>query len=198
MNRLYINGSDRWLTPPDLIGLLGPFDFDPCCEPLMPWRTATTMIALPTLARPQDEGETGFLQPGDLPNGVRADVAGDGLARLDLWQGLGWMNHPYGQSGLEWAEAFVEHDNGIALTASKSLDTQWGQMFLRHCRLMYLPAGRILFRYPDGSPSTGKWLPNALWAFGDVAEERLRTFAYGASVGANKYKGVLMRHAPLR
>jgi hypothetical protein len=193
MRRLYTNGSDRWLTPPDLIGLLGPFDFDPCCEPMMPWRTAAVMIALPTLGRPQDEGETGFLQPADLPSGVRSDVAGDGLARLDLWQGIGWMNHPYGQGGLEWAEAFAEHDNGIALTASKSLDTRWGQHFLERCGLAYFLSGRILFRYPDGSESDGKWLPNALWAFGPEAERRLVTLAYGAKAGLNKYRGTLMK-----
>ena len=39
--------SDTWLTPPDLINLLGPFDLDPCSSQGMPWRTAKRMIALP-------------------------------------------------------------------------------------------------------------------------------------------------------
>jgi len=35
--------STTWLTPPDWIKRLGPFDTDPCCPPVMPWRTATQM-----------------------------------------------------------------------------------------------------------------------------------------------------------
>lgn len=40
--------SDVWLTPPDLIKLLGPFDLDPCTPPVMPWSTAKKMVSLPT------------------------------------------------------------------------------------------------------------------------------------------------------
>lgn len=35
--------SDTWLTPPDWIKALGPFDTDPCCPPDMPWVTARMM-----------------------------------------------------------------------------------------------------------------------------------------------------------
>lgn len=38
--------SDTWLTPPEWIKALGPFDTDPCCPPVMPWPTATTMHSL--------------------------------------------------------------------------------------------------------------------------------------------------------
>lgn len=36
--------SVTWLTPPERIKALGPFDLDPCCPPRMPWQTATRML----------------------------------------------------------------------------------------------------------------------------------------------------------
>lgn len=33
-------GTDRWLTPPEIVEALGPFDLDPCAEAVMPWKTA--------------------------------------------------------------------------------------------------------------------------------------------------------------
>ena len=32
--------SDEWLTPPDIIRQLGPFDLDPCASIVRPWDTA--------------------------------------------------------------------------------------------------------------------------------------------------------------
>ena len=43
--------STTWLTPPEIIHALGPFDLDPCCPENMPWRTATTMWHEAGLAR---------------------------------------------------------------------------------------------------------------------------------------------------
>lgn len=57
--------TDTWLTPPDLLEALGPFDMDPCCPPFMPWRTARRMIHRPH----------------------------DGLALP--WRGRVWCNPPY-------------------------------------------------------------------------------------------------------
>lgn len=34
-----------WLSPPAWLEKLGPFDLDPCCPPVMPWPTATTMYS---------------------------------------------------------------------------------------------------------------------------------------------------------
>ena len=36
--------TDTWLTPPEMIEALGPFDTDPCVPEGMPWKTATRMI----------------------------------------------------------------------------------------------------------------------------------------------------------
>lgn len=175
MKELYTNGTDRWLTPPDIFHILGPFDTDPCCERVMPWRTAKKMIALP-----MDYGN-------EVPHGVPADVLGDGL--VEPWEGRVFMNHPYSE-GLPWARRMVAHPGGgIALTASKSLDTKWGQLLLRTCTAVLFPAGRILFYYPSGVKSAGKWLPNAFWAFGEKEAARLAALRIA-------YPGVLMRREP--
>ena len=36
--------SNDWLTPPEIIDALGSFDLDPCCPPVMPWKTAVEML----------------------------------------------------------------------------------------------------------------------------------------------------------
>lgn len=57
--------NDTWLTPPELLAALGPFDLDPCCPANMPWSTAAQMICLPA----------------------------DGLKAT--WQGRVWCNPPF-------------------------------------------------------------------------------------------------------
>ena len=44
--------SDTWLTPPEWIEKLGPFDLDPACPKFMPWKTATQMISVDGLGYP--------------------------------------------------------------------------------------------------------------------------------------------------
>jgi hypothetical protein len=170
MKQTYTNGTDRWLSPPDLLALLGEFDLDPCCEPWMPWRTAKRMLSLaPHGERMGRDGkvEVASIVPGD-PRFTDKFVASEVVANslLERWEGRVFMNHPY-SCGLPWAEKFAAHGNGVALTASKSLDTEWGQLFLDKCDAVLFPKGRILFHYVDGTKSTGAFLPNALWAFGE-------------------------------
>src|SRR5512135_3730515 len=44
--------TTSWLTPPELIRRLGPFDLDPCCPENMPWKTAKVMYSKDGLTRP--------------------------------------------------------------------------------------------------------------------------------------------------
>jgi len=158
VNRLYTNGTDRWLTPPELVNALGQFDLDPCCEPWMPWRTAKRMLSLP----PWPDS----IVPGhpDFTDEFQASEIADGL--VEQWRGRVFMNHPY-SCALPWARTMIAHGDGIALTAAKSSDTVWGQAFLESFDLALYLAGRLLCHYPSGERSTGKWLPNVLWAFGE-------------------------------
>lgn len=71
--------SDVWLTPPQLLAALGPFDVDPCCPRRMPWRTATTMLT----------AEWGDPNPAHVTHHV------DDGCDLSYWAGLVWVNPPY-------------------------------------------------------------------------------------------------------
>lgn len=66
--------TDVWLTPPEIIKDLGPFDLDPCAPVNRPWDTAKIHYTI------QDNGLN------------------------QIWSGFIWCNPPYGnQTGL-WLE----------------------------------------------------------------------------------------------
>ena len=82
-----------WLTPPDIISKLGPFDLDPCAAPEpRPWSTALHHIALPE----------------------------DGLTAE--WRGNVWLNPPYGPPTVitPWMQRLAKHGNGIALVFART------------------------------------------------------------------------------
>ncbi len=60
-----------WLTPPAIIKALGEFDLDPCCPPVMPWRTAREMISSKADSIRYVRGCS-----GDTLGGGRQDVVG--------------------------------------------------------------------------------------------------------------------------
>lgn len=155
--------TNDWLTPPEIVEALGPFDLDPACHPAMPWRTATRMISLE--------------KPYANANGETLCEHGDGLMAVSLeerdrcgsWWGPKsvrvWNNPPYDDI-LPWAWRHCKHGNSIMLVPAKSTDTDWGQVVLASCDAALFLAGRLLFHYPDGSKSTGKWSPSMLLAWG--------------------------------
>jgi hypothetical protein len=60
-------GSDEWLTPPEILRALGPFDLDPCAPVNRPWDTAAKHLT----------------------------VEDDGLDHP--WEGRVWLNCPYSE-----------------------------------------------------------------------------------------------------
>src|SRR5690606_21410194 len=82
-----------WLTPPEILKPLGPFDLDPCAAPPpRPWDTAREHIALPR----------------------------DGLA--ETWDGRVWMNPPYGGPSIvgPWMRRMARHNLGTALIFART------------------------------------------------------------------------------
>lgn len=68
-----------WLTPPEIIGALGPFDLDPCAAPSpRPWDTALRHIELPE----------------------------DGLTAA--WSGRVWCNPPFGRETAKWLRRIAD------------------------------------------------------------------------------------------
>lgn len=136
-----------WLTPPEIIQALGPFDTDPCAAPEpRPW---------PTAARHIVERENGL------------------LAR---WEGRVWLNPPYGPPNviLPWMRRLVGHGEGTALIFARTetalfFETVWGfataVLFLR---------GRIHFHRPDGERAAENGgAPSVLIAYGQTDADRL-------------------------
>lgn len=140
---LHARGTDSWLTPLSVIKALGKFDLDPCCPPVMPWRTARRMVCQPQ----------------------------DGLGVK--WSGRVWLNPPYSDVA-PWTDKLIEHGRGTALVSCKSFDSRWAQRLLSSSSGVLILSGRLLFHYPDGTASTGKWLSNALVAVGPEDAKQLR------------------------
>jgi len=122
------NGKTNvWLTPPEIIAALGPFDLDPCAAPNpRPWPTAANHTTLPD----------------------------DGL-KLDWGQNRVWLNPPFGDQTKLWIKKMSEHRNGIALTFART-DTTWFQeSVLQSAVGILFLRGRPSFRLPDGTPARG-------------------------------------------
>ncbi len=145
------NKQDTWLTPPELIEELGPFDTDVCCPPVMPWVTAKRMLHYPI-----DDGLR--LKWGDF--------------------GRVWCNPPYSDI-TPWTEEMFVHGDGIMLIPAKSPETKWGQNVLKTCDSILFQQGRMLFHFVDGTRSKGKWSPHALVAYGQNNVEVLDRVSKG-------------------
>lgn len=115
-----------WLTPPEILAALGPFDLDPCAAPSpRPWPTAARHIELPD----------------------------DGLAAE--WSGRVWLNPPYGKHTGDWLAKLAGHNNGIALVFARTdtrmfRDHVWGKV----AGLLFLDR-RPHFHLPDGTRAKG-------------------------------------------
>lgn len=138
--------TTTWLTPEWIIQGFGPFDLDPCAAPSpRPWPTAARHIELPE-------------------DGLRA-----------AWEGLVWVNPPYGGETREWIEKLAEHPaGGIALIFARTETAVWQEVVFPKARSVLFLRGRVRFCRPDGTPGhyTGG-APSALVAFGIRAAIRL-------------------------
>jgi hypothetical protein len=86
----YRGARDEWLTPPEILEALGPFDLDPCAPEVRPWPMAAEHLT----------------------------VAEDGLSRP--WAGRVWLNPPYGPQTWRWLRRLRSHGNGVALTFART------------------------------------------------------------------------------
>ena len=139
------HGKEEWLTPPDIIPTFGPFDLDPCAPVKRPWATAANHFT----------------------------IADDGLSKK--WQGLVWCNPPYGPKTGDWLARCAEHDNCVALVFART-DTQAFQKWVwPFAKSLFFISGRLSFCHVSGDPGGTAGAPSVLIAYGDVADQRLRT-----------------------
>jgi len=149
--------SDDWLTPPEIVRELGPFDLDPCAS----------------CSQAHFEGKS---HAGGI-GAMRYCKCDNGL--LKPWAGFVWMNPPYGTQIGTWMAMLSNHGTGIALVFART-ETRWFQRWVlsaESARGIFFVSGRIRFYRPDGS--AGKYTggaPSCLVTYGEEADRRLREF----------------------
>ena len=127
MNVLFETGQDGatatthdWLTPPEILAALGPFDLDPCASEHQPWRTAARQLTI------RDDGLT---QP---------------------WAGRVWCNPPYGPFAARWLERCAEHGNAVAFVFARTETAVFQDHVWPKADAVLFLRGRVSFRLPGG------------------------------------------------
>ena len=130
-------GTDEWLTPPDLITALGPFDLDPCSPGARrPWDTAAKHYG----------------------------IEDDGLRQA--WKGRVWLNPPYAHAA-KWLHRLADHGQGTALIFARTETALWFEhVWPRATGLLFL-RGRLHFYFPSGKRAPANaGAPSVLVAYG--------------------------------
>lgn len=129
--------SDQWLTPPELIAKLGPFDLDPCAPIERPWPTAKHHFTL---------RENGLVQQ---------------------WFGRVWLNPPYGRSMGPWLQKMADHTNGIALVFARTETEDFHRWIFPFADSIFFMEGRLHFHNKAGMRAKANaGAPSVLLSYG--------------------------------
>lgn len=130
------SSTNVWLTPRNVLDLLGDFDTDPCAATIRPWDCARVNYTVE---------DNGLILP---------------------WKGRVWLNPPYGNEIEPFLKRMSEHiGGGLALIFMRS-DTRWfHQWVLNKAKYLFLWKGRIKFCYPDGKSGGTSNAPSVLVAW---------------------------------
>lgn len=110
------NKTEVWITPPWIFDMLGlEFDLDPATE------------------------EGGIPH---IPAKKTFSEKDNGLAQE--WEGLVWLNPPYGSKTPDWLAKMHQHRNGIALVFARP-DTTWFHAYAAKADSLLFLKGRIAF-----------------------------------------------------
>lgn len=140
------NGKEEWLTPPEFINLLGPFDLDPCSPVERPW---------PTAHRHYTIHDNGLIKP---------------------WEGRVWLNPPYGNQTIKWMRRMKEHGDGMALIFARTETKTFHECVWGASSAILWIKGRIKFYNSDGTmPNNCGGAPSVLVAYGAYNAYRLKT-----------------------
>jgi hypothetical protein len=131
-------GKDEWLTPPEIVTELGPFDLDPCAPIVRPWDTAARHYTV------QDDGLS-------LP-----------------WEGRVWCNPPYGLQAAAWLRRCVLHRDAVALIFARTETVMFFQHVWDEADAVLFLRGRLFFHHVSGEKAkNGSGGPSVLVAYGD-------------------------------
>lgn len=136
--------TDEWLTPPEIIRALGPFDLDPCAPVTRPW---------PTAAQHYTIEDNGLTKP---------------------WAGRVWLNPPYGDQTGRWLARIVGHGIGTALIFARTETEMFFRWVWREATALLFIEGRLNFHFVDGRRSKkNSGAPSVLCAYGCEDADRL-------------------------
>jgi len=145
-----VMGKDEWLTPPDVLRQLGPFDLDPCSPIVRPWDTAAKHYTI------QDDG---LAQP---------------------WTGRVWCNPPYGRKTPKWLAKLAAHGNGIALIFARTETAIFFQCVWHKANGIFFFDRRLTFHHVTGEPAESNGgAPSCLVAYGQANADVLAGLANG-------------------
>lgn len=138
--------KDEWLTPPEILRALGPFDLDPCAPVTRPWDMALE------------------------------HYTADDLGLAKPWFGRVWLNPPYGSQTGIWLQKLADHGNGIALIFARTETEMFFSQVWRRARALLFIEGRLYFHHVDGRRAdANSGAPSVLIAYGNENAEILRT-----------------------
>jgi len=136
--------KDEWLTPPDLLRALGPFDLDPCSPINRPWDTAAN----------------------------HSTIEDNGLAKP--WHGIVFCNPPYGLEAAKWLQRCADHGNAVALIFARTETRMFFDHVWPRADALLFIEGRLHFHHVDGSRArANSGAPSVLIAYGEQAAARL-------------------------
>lgn len=146
-------GKDEWLTPPEILDVLGHFDLDPCSPIERPWATA----------------------------GAHYTSEVDGLAQD--WFGRVWCNPPFGREAVKWLRKLAAHGNGIGLIPARTETAMFYECVWGVADAVCFIRGRPHFHHVDGKRADfNSGAPIALIAYGAANAAALRYSKLGAVV----------------
>ena len=132
------SGSVEWLTPPEILAALGPFDLDPCVPVVRPWDTA----------------------------GAHYSIEQDGLSQP--WKGRVWLNPPYGVGAWPWMARLADHGDGIAILFARTETRGFHRLVWERATALLFLEGRLNFHRVNGERAKrNAGGPSVLIAYGE-------------------------------
>lgn len=141
-------GENVWLTPPEIVKALGPFDLDPCFGSPRPWDTAAEHY-------------------GPTDNNGMGGMHGD-------WHGMVWCNPPYDREAWRWLSKLADHGDGIALIFARTEVEQFHRQVWERASSVFFLEGRLFFHRHDGRRAPhNAGAPSVLVTYGYRAKLRI-------------------------
>lgn len=146
-------GKEDWLTPPEIIKALGPFDLDPCSPIPRPWDMAKRHYTL---------ADNGLLKP---------------------WSGRVWLNPPYGNETSRWMARLAQHDGGgIALIFARTETATFFPWVWEHAGALLFIKGRLCFYTKEGKRGGSAGAPSVLVAYGEANVDAIENAAESGTI----------------